>query len=308
MKKLAILFAGQGSQYSGMGRDFYDSCPESRAVFDAAGQEIQTLCFTGTPEELGKTEHTQPCVYTVSMAVWAAVQPALLDAGHPADGMAGFSLGECSAVTAAGLFPFTDGLEVVRSRARLMAEAADGRGGMCAVLADTETVEALAREADEAGMVIPVNYNTPRQTVVSADHAGMERFLALCEERRVRAIPLPVSGPFHSPLLRQASDVMYALLSGLPLHGMNLPVYGNLDGKSYGADNIPERLSSQIMCPVRWEATIRNMIGDGFDFFVEIGPGKTLTGFMKKIAPDVPALCVDTAEALDTLKQMVKEG
>ena len=304
MKKIAVLFAGQGAQFPGMGKDFYDSYPKSKKIYDFA-EDVRSLCFEGTEELLGRTEHTQPCVYTTSMAIWAAVQDVLEENHCAAQGMAGFSLGECSAVTAAGLFPFETGLTFVRDRARWMAEDAGGRGGMCAVMGDVAVVEQLAREASVCGMVLPVNYNCPKQTVVSADLLGMERFLALCGSHKLRAVPLRVSGPFHSPILAPAADKLRGLLGALPLEKMRCPVYGNLDGTPHTADTVVERLSAQVMSPVRWETTIRNMLADGMDFFLEIGPGKTLTGLMKKIKPDVTALSMDSVGALEILKQQI---
>lgn len=305
MKKIAVIFAGQGAQFPGMGKDFYESCAPSKEIYDLAG-DVRSLCFEGTKELLSRTEHTQPCVYTTSMAIWAAVQTILKENNCTVRGMAGFSLGECGAVTAAGLFSFEMGLSLVRARARWMAEDAGGKGGMCAVMGDASVVEQLAREAAVCGMVLPVNYNSPKQTVVSADHKGLERFLSLCGEHRLRAVPLSVSGPFHSPLLRPAADRLRDLLDTLSLGEMGCPVYGNLDGTPHTADTVIERLSAQVMSPVRWETTIRNMIADGMDFFLEIGPGKTLTGLMKKIDPGVTALSIDSVGTLEILQQKIK--
>ena len=289
MGRVAFLFAGQGAQVPGMGKSFYDNCEASRKVFETADllrPGTSKQCFEGTAEELKETKNTQPCLLTVELAI----AQALTEAGIHADVTAGFSLGELSALTYAKAFDLETGIRLVMKRGALMQEASEKQDtSMAAVLKlSNEDVEKVCAQFSQ---IYPVNYNCPGQVSVSGAAAEMNDFYAAVKEAGGRALPLKVSGAFHSPFMAEAAAEFAKELAAVSFQEPVVPIYSNFTGEEY-PENICEILSQQIDHPVKWEMIIRAMIRAGVDTFVELGPGTTLTGFMKKIDPSVKAISI----------------
>lgn len=296
MRKIAFLFSGQGSQYSGMGKSLCEVSPAVKQVFDTADKirpGTSKQCFGGTAEELSITKNTQPCLYCVDLAAARALE----EAGVHADFAAGFSLGEVAALTFAGVFSDEDGFSFVCERAKAMQEAAEQNpGAMAAVLKlSNQTVEDLCKEFSQ---VWPVNYNCPGQLVVAGEQEELHRFCAKVGEAGGKAVPLAVSGGFHSPFMESASQKLTGVLAEIDLQKPRLPVYANVAAAPYG-ENAAELLLSQVKSPVRWQETLENMAAQGVDIFIECGPGKTLSGLVKKTLKDVTILRVEDAETLE---------
>jgi [acyl-carrier-protein] S-malonyltransferase len=306
--KIAFLFSGQGAQYPGMMKDIAEQVKEARDVFSAADKALQRgiseLCFTGTAEELALTHNTQPCVMAADLAAYAAIAAA----GLLPDVVAGFSLGEYAALVAAGVISVDEAFPLVQKRADFMQEAVPiGQGAMAAVMKLTgDEVNALCDEAE--GYVIPANYNCPGQIVVSGEAEAVDRLLAAAKERKIRAIKLAVSAPFHCGLMRPAAEKLKEPLDQIPFRAPSVPVYMNVDAKAETEpDRIREKLVAQAMSPVRWEETLRNMAEAGINTFIELGPGKTLSGFVKKTLGDGVRICnVTDLESLQTTVSAVK--
>lgn len=305
--KIAVVFSGQGAQKPGMGRSLYEGDPAARAVMDKAPTEILRYCFEGSEEDLSRTDITQPCIYTVSMGAFAALENRL--AGRAGIAMtAGFSLGEYSALTAAGVFGFDEGLSLVSDRGRWMEEAAEGRGGMCAVIGKLEKVLECVESAAESGMVLPVNYNCPGQTVVAGEHAALAAFESAASGAGLRVVRLKVSGPFHSPLMAPVADRLSARLEIMDLRAPSFPVYSNVTSAPMDPAELRSLISRQVMSPVRWETAVRGMLADGADCFLEVGVGSTLCGFLRRIDRSVPAFAIEDMESLDAAVSAVLEG
>jgi len=286
MIKTALLFAGQGAQVVGMGRDWARELPTARSWFDRAnaalGYDLAALCFDGPEAELTRTENAQPGIFLVS---WVALQ--LLRERVPGlsfQAAAGLSLGEFTALAAAGALGFEDGLNLVRQRGRFMQEAcAATRGGMAAIIGldETPTREACA----QAGVTL-ANLNCPGQLVISGPAEHIARACELARARGARrALPLPVAGAYHSPLMASAQPKLQAELERVTLRPPAVPVIANVTARPHdGPETLRARLVEQVTSPVRWEESMRYLIEQGFTRFLELGPGTALTGFMKRIA------------------------
>lgn len=301
MAKLAFLFAGQGSQTPGMGKDLYENEPQSRAVFDLADQtltrSITKLCFEGSKEDLAQTQNTQPCVLTVTIAAYEA----LISRGIMPDAVAGFSLGEYAALVAAGVYTFTQAIELVTLRARAMHEAVpEGKGGMIAVLNADEQIVLDLCAAVQSGYCAPANYNCKGQIVVAGETDALKELSALLKEAGLRGVPLAVSGPFHSEMMRPAANALALELPRFTPKEPQIPVILNSCARPLiGTEELGQRLCEQVMSPVLWEKSIQALLDAGIDTFIEVGPGKTLSGFMKKIAPDVRMFQVGNLQTLE---------
>ena len=301
--KIAAVFSGQGAQKAGMGKSFYESSKAAKDILDSIPSRTLEYCFSGSDEELSRTEITQPCLYAVSCAGAAALNEAFAKNGLEISLAAGFSLGEYSALCFGGVFSFSDGFEIVSNRGRWMAEAAgDGKSGMAAVIGTIDKINEAVDYASDAGMILPVNYNSPKQTVVAGENAALAKFTEKASEMGLRVVPLSVSGAFHSPLMSGAADKLKDLLSKYQLNSPRIPIYSNVTAKPFEKDELAEQISRQTKSPVKWEETVRNMINDGADIFIEIGAGSTLCGLIRRIDKSVTTYC---AENMDGLKEAV---
>lgn len=296
MSKIAFVFSGQGAQAPGMGKELYDCSPAAKAVFDLADSirpGTSQQCFEGTQEELNVTINTQPCLFACDLAAAKAVQ----ERGIQPDCAAGFSLGEAAAVAFSGMLTEAEAFSMVCKRAELMNEAAQKNpGAMAAVMKlSPQQVETLCGPIENAW---PVNYNSPKQTVVAASADTIDQVVEAASAQRGRAVKLAVSGAFHSPLMHSAADGLREYLASVSLREERLPVYANLTAEPYGEDK-KETMAAQCENPVRWQKTIENMIANGVDTFIEVGVGKTLAGLIKKINPEVTVYQIENKEGLD---------
>jgi len=293
MGKRAALFPGQGSQHVGMGREACGRCPAARELFDRAtaalGFDVAALCFDGPEEQLKQTEFQQPAIFTATMA---AVESWRADgaAGEPIDAAAGHSLGEYSALVFAGAIRFDDAVRLVHQRGRFMHEAAaENPGSMAAVLGlDDETLLPLADRAAVKGPVVLANFNSPGQIVISGVDAAVDELCRLASEAGAkRCVKLKVSGGFHSVLMQPAADRLAAELDKVHVEPPRLPVISNVTAQAVrDPQQIRTLLVQQLTHPVLWEPSMCRLLAEGFDRFIEIGPGKVLAGLMRRIGPN----------------------
>lgn len=303
--KTAFCFSGQGAQYVGMLKDFYEAYPIVRETFaqaeDALHMPIRTLCFDGPKEQLDMTIHTQPALVTAEVALYRLLYSFNI---HPAV-MVGFSLGECAALIAANVLPFTHGLELVTVRADAMQRAVPlGQGGMAAIIGkDEATVSALC---EEAGEVWPANFNCPGQIVISGTTNGLKRAVELASAARITILKLPVSIPSHCPLMRPAAKTLADYLRGVAFAAPQVPIVSNADNLAYIDPNrLKENLILQLTCPVRFEECVRMLYEDGVEVYIEIGPKRTLSSFVKKTLRGAVSYSVENVGMLESLLQAI---
>ncbi|HEY5995985.1 MAG TPA: ACP S-malonyltransferase [Candidatus Deferrimicrobiaceae bacterium] len=283
-----LIFPGQASQFSGMGKDLFESSAIARGVFeeasDALSLDVAALCFTGTEEALRLTENTQPAIFAVSVAAFRVLDA---EVGLAPAAVAGHSLGEYSALVAAGVFPLADAIRVLRSRGRYMQEAVPvGEGAMAAIMGmSASAVEAVCASIVGKGVVSPANFNGGDQVVISGSAAAVT---AACEAAKAagakRALPLPVSAPFHCALMKPAADRLAPELRAMPQSAFRFPVVANVTAGAYPPGSVvADMLVGQICSPVRWEESVRAMRALGVSTYIEVGPGKVLSGLVKRI-------------------------
>ncbi len=311
MKKIGLIFPGQGSQSVGMGKALYDAFPTAREVFETAnrvlGLDITKIIFEGPDTELNRTDVAQPALLTVEVAAWRALTSrwsapveACLAAGH--------SLGEYAAWVAAGVLDLETALKTVQIRGRLMQDAAQKvQGGMAAILGSTpEEIRAVCQAADADGAVQPANYNCPGQVVISGSNEALERFKVLAAEKKMKVMPLKVSGPFHSKFMQSAGDGLAEHLKHIAFAVPTFPVVANVTADLVGqVTEVPSLLVQQVSGSVRWEESVQRMAALGVDTVIELGPGKVLRGLIKKIAPDMKAYGAFSAEEIEQVVQEV---
>lgn len=309
MRKIAFVFPGQGAQYVGMGQELAEKYPVAKAVFqkatDALGYDMERLCFNSSDEELKQTEKTQPSILTASIAAYEVLK----DNGVEPEGVAGLSLGEYSALVANGVVDFQDAVKVVKQRGKYMQEEVpQGVGAMAAVLGlAADLVEEACQEASSTGIVEPANYNCPGQLVIAGEVAPVEKAVELCREKGAKkAVMLPVSAPFHTSMLKGAGEKLAGELEHMEFKPMVYPLVANVTADYIQShEDVRSLLIDQVSSPVMWENSIKRMIDDGFDTFIEVGPGKALSKFIKKISRDVEILNVQDVSSLEkTLEKL----
>ena len=305
MSKIAFIFPGQGSQYVGMGKDFYDSYEEVRELFrlanEVTGLNLEEICFTEN-EKLNRTEYTQIAMLLVEMSILKVVRKL----GVTADMSAGLSLGEYGALAAADVLSDRDLLDLIRKRGIYMQNAYPTGGGMCAILGlDTELVEKACEETD--GYVRIANYNCPGQLIITGEKAPVTNAAKKCSELGAKkTVELNVSGPFHSSLLKDAADKLAEELKNVSINNPGIPYVCNVDATEVtNNENIAKLLSDQVISPVKWEQSFRFMLDKGIDTFIEMGPGKTLAGFAKRIDRAAKVISIQTVEDLEKLSEVL---
>lgn len=316
MSKTAFIFPGQGSQYVGMGSDFYESFSESKSVFDQANKalnmDITDICFNGSDEDLRKTENTQPAILATSIAMLKALQSRGIDCEYTA----GLSLGEYSSLVMSEVLEFRDALNLVKNRGRFMQEAVPiGIGGMAAILGlEDEMVKSVLEKTRGFGVVEVANYNSPGQIVFSGELKGLE--IACEEAMRLgarKAVPLSVSAPFHSSLLESAGEKLKNELKSVSVNESKKKMISNIDGKLINSkDEIKSKLVGQVSNSVLWQQSVEYMINEGVDTFVEIGPGKSLSSFVKRIGKSmnkpVKTMSVNDVASFEDTVKYIKGG
>ncbi len=293
-KRTALIFPGQGSQYVGMAKDWYEASSRARDMFEKAnrilGFDISKLCFEGPEEELRQTAATQPAIFLHSAVAFSLTAEKSYPIPNGFDAVAGHSLGEYSALYAGGAIDFENALSLVGLRGKLMQQAGTARHGtMAAVVGlDEKVVESVCAEASVNGFVQPANYNSPGQTVISGDVGNVRSAMVIAKSKGAKIVKeLVVSGAFHSPLMEAAREDLEKAIIDAEIRNAKVPVYANVTAAPVrGADEIREALISQLTNPVRWSESVLNMYNDGVRRFVEIGPGKVLQGLVKRTVPD----------------------
>ena len=308
--RVAFLFPGQGAQAVGMGLDLYRESPAAKAVIDevdeALGASLSTIFFEGPEDELRRTVNTQPGIMAVSLACLRAMEEALGESMPSPSLVAGHSLGEYTALVAAGALSAADGVRLVRERGRLMQYAAEmSEGAMAAILSmEDAALEEICRETDTEIS----NMNTPDQTVISGARAGVERAMELANERGARrTVPLPVAGAFHSRLMQPAQEGLNAAVAGVALSDAAIPIIANCTGTPIiTADEIRNELTTGLCSCVRWKDCVQHMLQSGVNVFYEIGPGRILTGTVKRMEPDAEVFNVGDVEGLRQLAESLR--
>jgi len=327
--KIGLLFVGQGAQYPGMGKSLYESSDAARNVFDDAGEQIKQWCFDGTKETLRLTHVTQPSVYVVTMAAYQAFLEAISEFGESfwdsieLIGVAGFSLGEYSALTAAGIIDEIEkGLDIVKQRGELMQKAgmdAQGNqtGTMAVAFGSRQDILRCVEETRQGGILEGVNLNSKTQTVVAGDKDAIERFKQTAVTEKIKVVPLNVSTAFHSPMMKPVIEPLKQILLESELKVPIAKIYCNVtgedmfDGKNLADEEVTEHVANmmakQASSPVYWQETIENMARDGIEVFIEIGPGTVLSGLARKILPQIVTLNIEDEESLKKTMQTLSE-
>jgi [acyl-carrier-protein] S-malonyltransferase len=302
MKRTAFIFPGQGSQYVGMGKEFYGQFGVAKEVFEEADDtlhfSVSSLCFQGPEEELRLTENTQPAILTTSVAALKVLQT---ERGINPQFAAGPSLGEYSALVASGALSFAEAVQTVRLRGKFMQEAVPvGEGAMAAILGmEREEVEKLCEEAAAGEVLSPANFNCPGQIVIAGHLKAVHRAIERVKQNGKRAVLLPVSAPFHSPLMKPAGARLEKALEEISVRDLNVPVVTNVEAEiNTSKEKIKALLVAQVSSPVRWEESMRRMIKEGVEQILEIGPGKVLSGLMKRIDREVETWNLEDIQTL----------
>jgi [acyl-carrier-protein] S-malonyltransferase len=312
MDKVAFLFPGQGAQYVGMAKDVYDSHPDVRELYSTAekilGIDLATISFEGPPEVLVQTQYTQPAIFTHSVALWKILRKQNIEPAFTA----GHSLGEYSALVAAGALSFEDGLEAVKVRSLLMQEACEkNKGTMAAIIGLTEKdILSICREAANYGVIQPANFNSQDQIAISGERRAVEKGVDLAKERGAkRAILLEVAGAFHSQLMRPAQSEFKQIIDKLEVKKLMVPVVANVNAEPVvEPSQIKELLVDQITMPVLWYQSMERMYKEGVRNFVEIGPGKVLQGLLKRSFKDTKNFGIDKLADFEKFAEMVEVG
>lgn len=303
---VAFVFPGQGAQHAGMGRELAENFSVARHVFEEAndtlGFDLKKLCFEGPDEDLKLTANTQPAILTTSIAALRVLQQ---ETDLVADFVAGHSLGEYSALVASGSLNFRDAVHIVRQRGTFMQQAVPvGVGAMAAVLGiDAELLQELCIQAAQGEIVSPANYNSPGQIVIAGHTSAVERVIALAKENGVRkAMILPVSAPFHCALMTPAGEQLKTVFDTISVSNIETPVVTNVEAvANTDCDRVKDLLISQVSAPVRWDESVRYMLDNGVDRFVEVGPGKVLSGLIKRIERKIPVSNIENIASLQAL-------
>ncbi len=310
MVKWAALFPGQGSQYVGMGKDFFEKFEESKKIFEEADKflnfSLSHLIFNSTEEELKRTEITQPAILTVSMAIFEVLKKEGFEPSY----VAGHSLGEYSAIVSAGGLDFKDAVRCVHFRGKFMQEACpEGEGAMAAIISDKlEEIQNAVKEGSKEGIVVIANYNSPSQFVISGKKEGVDRAIKIIKEKAIgKAIPLKVSAPFHSPLMEIAGIRLKAILENIEFYDLKYPLITNVDANFVKRkEEVRDGLIRQVPNPVKWTQSILKLKEEGVENYVEIGPGKVLTGLLEKVYPSAKGYFINDLKTLEEFLKISK--